>query len=68
MQYRFHATSTEPEKLPCTSLSTTPNGASASEAAMFLFEQFMLWWEVLLWEGIRSWRQYRGNSADEQGQ
>lgn len=31
---------------------------------MFLFEQFMLWWEVLLWEGIRSWREYRGNGAD----
>lgn len=28
---------------------------------MFLFEQFMMWWEVLLWEGIRSWREYRGS-------
>ena len=27
---------------------------------MFLFEQFMMWWEVLLWEGIRSWREYQG--------
>ena len=26
---------------------------------MYLFEQFMMWWEVLLWEGIRSWREYR---------
>ena len=26
---------------------------------MYLFEQFMMWWEVLLWEGIRFWREYR---------
>jgi hypothetical protein len=34
---------------------------------MFLFEQFMMWWEVLLWEGIRSWREYRGgrNGTDD---
>jgi hypothetical protein len=32
----------------------------AVRPAMFLFEQFMMWWEVLLWEGIRSWREYRG--------
>jgi len=32
---------------------------------MFLFEQFMLWWEVLLWEGIRSWREYRKGSGAE---
>jgi len=31
---------------------------------MFLLEQFMLWWEVLLWEGIRSWRTYRGNNSE----
>jgi hypothetical protein len=34
---------------------------------MYLLEQFMLWWEVLLWEGIRSWRAYRagGNEGDD---
>jgi hypothetical protein len=32
---------------------------------MFLLEQFMLWWEVLLWEGIRSWREYRAGSGEE---
>ena len=30
---------------------------------MFLLEQFMLWWEVLLWEGIRSWREHRGRNT-----
>ena len=36
---------------------------------MFLFEQFMLWWEVLLWEGIRSWREYQGGrkGVDDRG-
>jgi hypothetical protein len=32
---------------------------------MFIFEQFMLWWEVLLWEGIRSWREYRGGRSEK---
>ena len=31
---------------------------------MFLLEQFMLWWEVLLWEGIRCWREYRQGSGE----
>jgi hypothetical protein len=60
VQYRFHATSTEPEELQWKPSPTTPPGAFTSEAAMFLFEQFLLWWEVLLWEGIRTWREYLG--------
>jgi hypothetical protein len=31
---------------------------------MYLLEQFMLWWEVLFWEGIRSWREFRGAGCD----
>lgn len=31
---------------------------------MFILEQFMLWWEVLLWEGIRSWREYKGAACN----
>ena len=34
---------------------------------MFLLEQFLLWWEVLLWEGIRTWREYRGGGEADDG-